>query len=708
MKHLKNFFQLNESQSKKIKDVLTFSVVLDWYNDNKDKIANIIGCKPDKLATEEELIEQSRGLVKNVINRQSGGNSGSENTEIAGFSSFKPFDMYILHDILHNIYDISKKDFNKSLNDIEFTESEVFEEIEVLCIEESFMKFCNIRYLKTDFINQNINQLVSFLMMAILKNDPTRIKDILDEKIKPYLEIYGVKYEIKEGNPYQNFFLSLKGNFRNMPRISNSEDFKNYMIKLINVGYGIDYTGGDRANYPDSNFYGEKENPTDLETSNIIDDLISSKSRFKIISTEDIYNIDDLQKMGITLSYDENYIEDIDFEDLSELKLPFNKDFLLENNLNIDFEGWFTYLSELSGKKFFERKGVTYLVFKKNNSYCLIDNNSFDEIIFDKWYEDGYFIYDSNHKFIDFEKYKKMSFEKVSNKLFKYKDSVSIMRRNFRDNDLVSNNTKLGSVSKDTYDYWQQEEIGVSKYYTDFSSNRKNKVSISKNVITNNGKKLLSVLNNIRGYSIKNYKELKNKYANKFTKSDISTYQYLDFYNLLNINNTNLVYNITISLTEHKIKLSKNYSTYQKINLLYDINSIISLISKINTKEDLMTLKSYITKNKIPKGIEETVNLYKKIENDILKNKEKFKKIVDFDAEIIEGKQITNDENFKLLQSKAEYKINSNYNILKEDIINIINKYYGEYDIDIKIPKYFISFSSNLEDIVLEIKNPPL
>ena len=180
MKHLKNFFQLNESQSKKIKDVLTFSVVLDWYNDNKDKIANIIGCKPDKLATEEELIEQSRGLVKNVINRQSGGNSGSENTEIAGFSSFKPFDMYILHDILHNIYDISKKDFNKSLNDIEFTESEVFEEIEVLCIEESFMKFCNIRYLKTDFINQNINQLVSFLMMAILKNDPTRIKDILD------------------------------------------------------------------------------------------------------------------------------------------------------------------------------------------------------------------------------------------------------------------------------------------------------------------------------------------------------------------------------------------------------------------------------------------------------------------------------------------------------------------------------------------------
>jgi hypothetical protein len=98
------------------------------------------------------------------------------------------------------------------------------------------MKYFNVPYPKTDFINQNINQLASFLIMTILKNDPNRIRDILDNKIIPYLEIYGVKYEVKEGSPYEEFFLTLTGNFRDMPKIQSSEDFKDYMIKLINVG----------------------------------------------------------------------------------------------------------------------------------------------------------------------------------------------------------------------------------------------------------------------------------------------------------------------------------------------------------------------------------------------------------------------------------------------------------------------------------------
>jgi len=708
MKHLKNFFELNESQSKKIKDVLTFSVVLDWYNDNKDKIANIIGCKPDELATEEELIKQSRGLVKSVINIQSAGDSGNRDNEIAGFSSFSSLDKYLLHDILHNIYDVSIKDFDKSLSDIEFTESEIFEEIEVLCIEESFMKFCNILYLKTDFINQNINQLASFLMMAILKNDPTRIKNILDGK-EPYLEIYGVKYELKEGNPYQNFFLSLKGNFRDMPIIRNSENFKNYMIKLINVGKGIDATGGDRSQYPDNNFYGDKEYPSYSEITSIIDDLISDKNRLTIISTTDVYRVDDLKKMGITLSYDDEYNESIDFEDLSELKLPFQKEFFLENNLDIDFEGWFEYLSELSDKEFYEFKDVKYLVFKKSNdSYCLIDNDSFDEMIIDKWYTNGMYVYDSNHEFIDFEKHKKMSFEEVSKILFENDDSISIMRRNFRDNDIIVNNTKLGSLSKTKYDEWQQDEIKVSKYYTDFSSDRKNKVSISKNVITDNGKKLLSVLNNIRGYTIKNYKELKNKYKNKFTKIDIATYQSLDFNILSGINNNNLGYNVKFDLTENQIKLTKDYPTYLRFIWFNTIDRIISLISKINTKEDLSILKSYIIQKSMPIGVEETVSFYKNLENGLINNKENIKKLIEFDKEITKVKEITTDENFKLFQSKSNYKINDELNILKQDIEYLINKYYGEYDIQIKVPKHFVSYRNTLDDIHLEIKNPPL
>lgn len=382
MKYLKNFFQLNESQSKKIKKVLTFSVVLEWYNDNKEKIANIIGCKPEELATEEELLDQSRGLVNNVINTQSTGNDGNNTIEIAGFSDFQPLDQYLLHDILHNIYDVSKKKFNKSLSDIQFTESEVFEEIEILCIEESFMKFFNIRYPKTDFINQNINQLASFLMMAILKNDPTRIKDILDKKITPYLEIYGVKYEVKEGSAFEDFFLTLKGNFRDMPKIINSDYFKEYMIKLINVGYGINKSSGDRANYPDDNYYGVKDfsDATDSEISDIIDSLKKFNKKYIILSTDDIYDIGDLKEKGISLSSNSKYVDNIDYNNLTQLKLPFRKKFL-EKDGYINLKNWFEYLSEISHKEFYEHKEDIYLVISKDSdeSYSLVDKYDFDE-----------------------------------------------------------------------------------------------------------------------------------------------------------------------------------------------------------------------------------------------------------------------------------------------------------------------------------------
>jgi len=483
MKYLKNFFQLNESQSKKIKKVLTFSVVLDWYNDNKDKIAKIVNCNPYELASEEELLDQSRGLVNTVINTQSTGNDGNNDIEIAGFSDFKPLDKYLLHDILHNIYDVSKKKFDKSLSDIQFTESEVFEEIEILCIEESFMKFFNIRYPKTDFINQNINQLASFLMMAILINDPTRIKDILDDKIVPYLEIYGVKYEVKEGSAFEDFFLTLTGRFRDMPKIRNSDDFKNYMIKLINVGKGIESSGGDRSQYPGSGYYGDKrfEDATDSEISEIIDSLKKySSKRYIILSTDDIYDIDDLKEKGISLSSNSKYVNSLNYDNLYQLKLPFRKKFL-EKDGYIDLKKWFEYLSEISDKDFYEHKGDTYLVISidGDGTYSLVEMDDFSEIIYNKWYDSYDLSYDDDHKFIDFDYYNTLTFEEVSEKLFMYDNSVSIMRRNFRDNDIIANNTKLGGVYKSYWDSpWKQKEIDLkgNKNYTDFTSDRQDKV----------------------------------------------------------------------------------------------------------------------------------------------------------------------------------------------------------------------------------------
>jgi hypothetical protein len=717
MKHLKNFFQLNESQSKKIKKVLTFSVVLNWYNDNKDKIAKIVNCNPYELASEKELLDQSRGLVNTVINTQSTGNDGNNDIEIAGFSNFKPLDQYLLHDILHNIYDVSKKKFDKSLSDIQFTESEVFEEIEILCIEESFMKFFNIRYPKTDFINQNINQLASFLMMAILKNDPTRIKDILDDKITPYLEIYGVKYEVKEGSPFEDFFLTLTGNFRDMPKIRNSEDFKDYMIKLINVGEGISFSSGDRANYPDNGYYGQREfsDANESEIDDIIDSIKRWNTDYIILSSDDIYDIDDLKEKGISLSSNSKYVNNIDYDNLYQLKLPFRKKFL-EKDGYIKVKEWFEYLSNLSNKYFYENNDNIYLVISKDGdgSYSLVERDDFDEKISNKWYDSNDLYYDDDHEFIDFEKYKKMTFEEISKKLFIYDDSISIMRRNFRDNDVIANNTKLGGIYKIYWNYsWRQEEVDLKgdKNYTDFTSDRQDKVSISKNVITNNGKRLISVLNSIRGYAIKNYKELKNKYkSNKFTKEDISIYQNLDYYYLTNINGMyNLQYYLSIFLTECEIKLSKTYETSKRMEIIINTDNILSLLSKINTKQDMDILKTYTTNSSIPiEWVNDSIGFYKNLESILLENREKLKKLIEFDKEIIKGKKITNEENYELVQSKSQYNINDKFNLLKEDIEKIINKYYGEYDIEITIPSYFLTYKNSLDEIVIKIKNPPL
>ena len=260
MKFLSKYTKFFESsQSKKIRKYIGYSIVLEWYRVNKEKIAQLLDCDVSELVDEDTLMQQSYGLVNSVINDQIGGSSGISGTSIPGFENFERIENNLIHDILHNMFNVSAKSFEKSLPDIQFTESEVLEEIECLGIEESFMKYMNIQYLKTDFINANINQLASYLMMAILKNDPERIRKILDKEVEPYLEVYGKKYPVK-GTAFENFFdLFENRNSDRSFKIKNSNDFKEYMIKLINVGQGISDSNGDRAQYPDNRYFGIKE-----------------------------------------------------------------------------------------------------------------------------------------------------------------------------------------------------------------------------------------------------------------------------------------------------------------------------------------------------------------------------------------------------------------------------------------------------------------
>lgn len=260
MKFLSKYTKFFESsQSKKIRKYIGYSIVLEWYRVNKEKIAQLLNCDVSELVDEDTLMQQSYGLVNSVINDQIGGNSGISGTNIPGFESFERIENNLIHDILHNMFNVSAKSFEKSLSDIQFTESEVLEEIECLGIEESFMKYMNIQYLKTDFINANINQLASYLMMAILKNDPERIRKILDKEVEPYLEVYGKKYPV-DGTAFEKLFDMFENTDSDRRfKIKNSDDFKEYMIKLINVGQGISDSNGDRAQYPDSGYFGTKE-----------------------------------------------------------------------------------------------------------------------------------------------------------------------------------------------------------------------------------------------------------------------------------------------------------------------------------------------------------------------------------------------------------------------------------------------------------------
>ena len=79
MKNLQNFdnFKLvKESQSKKIRKYIDFSTFLEWFNENRPKIAAILDVDVDELVDEDEIMDLSSGLITGIINRQSFGNSG--------------------------------------------------------------------------------------------------------------------------------------------------------------------------------------------------------------------------------------------------------------------------------------------------------------------------------------------------------------------------------------------------------------------------------------------------------------------------------------------------------------------------------------------------------------------------------------------------------------------------------------------------------
>ena len=688
------------SQSKKIKKYFSYSVALDWYRINKGFIAQTIGCNVSDLASEETLMQQSYGLVNYVINPQTSGNTGRNDIEISGFSKFNKLDNNLIHDILHNLYEVKHKEFNKSLQDLEFTESEILEEIEVLAIEESFMKYMNITYVKTDFINQNINMLASYLMMAILKNDPVRIQKILDKEVGPYLEIYGKQYPVKD-TPFENFFnlydnRAADGSFR----IYDAADFKNYMIRLINVGYGIDNTGGDRAQYPDGDYFG-LESWYDLsgyDQKSFIEDNFE-RDRY---ADSTCYLITGCTTLNISeIGFDYTIVDETsNFESRDSLKsIPIKRE-LIDGEGDIDVDSWLAFIKQLYNIEIYQVAKTKYLgieYYGKSKTYSIMDNEEFEDSIRDYFNDNADSNVATDTHFIDFDTYRQYPFEDLVEILMRSNDAKAIMRRNFRVNDVLKSNTKIGNLN-----YWSNRDSevktkNVAHRYIDFEgSSFASAKSISKIILTENGRKLKLLLDNLRGYVIKNLPEIKTDYqknTQKFNQTHIEQFKKINIYELKAL--LKILSKINFADTDLKLDFELRFgyagTTSNILKLLPDetikgITQFSETFSKMakfkgltKTRRDVDYLRNFVNDRGLlqsPKDYSVFKGLITKIGkySDLI-NKYKHRKTIEslMRSNAIQGIQIDKNVLTRIQKNIKNGVVNEKYNLNKA-LINILNK----------------------------------
>jgi hypothetical protein len=594
IKKFDKFINVNENQSKKIRKYVDFSTFLDWFNKNRPVIAKILECDVDEIVDEETILKQSAGLIQHVINPQSSGNRGRDGViELSGFKEFKQLKSKIIHDILHNIYDVTEKDFSRT-NDFDYDESEYVEEIEVLALEETFMKYFNLEYVKSDFLNGNINRLACFMMMVIIKNDPDRIVSILDGDIEPYIEVYGEKYSV-EDTPFQNFYKMFEFVYINPLEesegtIESGDDFEQWVSNMCAIGDAISSEGGDRAQFPGTDFLGDKD-MSDLEEKDYKTFIDSTDYHYKdeselegysgetgehdLVITEyelpddmsevlgdsshttltyeelpksikeeerflDMYNEEDYEgekKFPIAEIYqitDNDSIEEYGFFDRDEVKIivefkgsaRYNDTFLLyqveeidENEDDNDEEGdtsvQYTFLKELDG---------------------LYDDYSGDivstEDLWNAWFE----FYDEEIKskdiddLVNYGYYNNQSLDSNVRSLFNEENSHSIARRYLRHNDTLVNNTDIAKNKyvNDSELSWQENQDKKQEHSDkqgfesigEESFDSSEYISLGKHLTTNNAKKLKQVFDTFRGWTIKNFDDIKSKH--KKLKSALS------------------------------------------------------------------------------------------------------------------------------------------------------------------------------------------
>jgi hypothetical protein len=742
-----NNILLNEiSQNKKLKRFVDFSIILEWYLKNKNTIAQILGVSPDELATEEEILAQSQSLIDDVINRQSHGNYGN----ITRFESFKRLQEKIPHDILHNLYNVTVKEFDKILSDYEFTIEEIIEEIEVLAIEESFMKYFGVKNLNMDFINQNLNQLASYLVVTFIKEYLPNFLEILSGKDKPYLIINNQKVYL-ENTSFENIGKIFNG-FTSFDdyNIDTEESLKSYLLHLLYVDNVINDFNGDRGQYPDAVWYNiDKEtiisNIDDDDKIKEIENIFYYKDNYKFYTPTQIYLynlyqfIDDNQSNDILYEKLYNWFSQIDIDNyFSHIDKIYNK----QINHNITDKQNCLYFLNLIFKKNdikFLRKNTKiyntlleaideviddsgdlledelngrYIVYSDNNKlteYYSID--SFIDEYSENLYEYEYDVLDNNHGYI-IKKYGDYTTEQLLNIVLEKNDAQALFRRNFRFTDLIRNVSNSPDKKEIPYNIeyrlkyaYNNDEISQKEYDYYLNIFKKNQmksnldirntgdlinISLSKKPLTENGKKLLNILNNFKGYVILNNKNIKNQYKKfeLFIKNHVP-----------NISD-DLMTNLDIDKSDYISKLKYIFDTLNIIENTFNEN--VLKLKKLFTKEDdfRRTFKDNVKDNIII--YEKFLNLYSGIihkvltNNDILIKLKKYNIIISDSAKnyVLSNKIIKDFNLYKILYKTKLSSIKKAENIFillyeyEKQIIQLYRNYSNsinyKYDINVR------------------------
>jgi hypothetical protein len=591
------FRKINESQSKKIREYVDFSTFLDWYNNNRQTIADILGVEANELATEEDILTQSSALIDNIINPQSSGNRGREGTtgDIGGFTEFDDLKNHIIHDILHNIYNVSKKNFEK-YEEPDFDESENIEEIEVLAIEESFMKYFKMDYVKSDFIHQNINRLVSFLLLTIIRNNPERIEMILDGEIEPYVEVYDKEYPIKD-TPFENLYkvfyeIPIDPVRDNSKKIKNGQDFKDWLGYMKLYGEAMDYEdGADRASFPSWAFLGTRDFG-DLDQEEMRDFM---SGNYHVYPDNDFEgaNTYDHEMSGLVASEYSDLPKDLselmDSSPITEIEELTPE---LQKFVNDKINSWDTFKGayeitedEIENLNYqiipidarwvvsIGRRSIYFL----NGDYEVIEQREglWDDVDMDDYLiktstlqEQFWEVSSEYEKVIEDEinySYHTDDLDSNVSGLNSYDDNmIAITRRYLRYNDVLVNNTKIRS-KKGNFTYIKDS------LFDDY-------ISLSKKPLTDNAKKLIEVFDTFRGWAIKNIDTLKKrgkKMKKLFTSDDMLLLKDYNkdlekFKELIYENETleKLSENkgsVILSISDIKFNFSKNYQVPQTI-----------------------------------------------------------------------------------------------------------------------------------------------